>query len=457
MTAISVVIPVYNAQKFLSKCLESILTQTLRDVEIICVDDGSTDESLAILDYYALRDSRIKILTQMNQNAGIARNAGLELAIGDYLFFMDADDILMDNTVLEKIYAIAQKTNSYIVKFKAKAFLDITGEYCPDKVYEGVRLEKNSWNRYLSLEFDIDEILKLCVAPWVGLYKREFLLKAGVRFNANKCCNDRSFNVISILEAGGVFLSDLTVVNHRKSSASLITIRDKYFECHFNSIRIIQKYLETTSCEPVIKRKVLIRELRDIYSFYQKFSKKSKYFYSIYRKIIKFAKSLDLESLLPDIQQEEFYYILISLKKSSSIWSFVTYYSKRFYNQFLYKLVTVLILANVLINNRSKKVVFWGASLWLGDLLSKFPWVKKHIIGIIDMNEEKQKLGFYGLKVFAPSELAELKPELIILSVENNSRLVYNNLRAFLSAKYPEFNLAFNIFGTEFIELCKKR
>ena len=89
---VSVIIPVYNVEKYLGPCLDSILGQTLNNIEVICVDDGSTDRSLDILREYEKRDARVKVLTQPNTNAGAARNKGIQQARGEYLSFLDSDD-----------------------------------------------------------------------------------------------------------------------------------------------------------------------------------------------------------------------------------------------------------------------------------------------------------------------------------------------------------------------------
>ena len=92
MVKVSVIIPVYNNGKYLRLMLDSIIGQSLKEIEIICVDDGSTDESACILQEYAQKDSRMIILTQKNAGAGIARNAGMEAAQGKYLSILDSDD-----------------------------------------------------------------------------------------------------------------------------------------------------------------------------------------------------------------------------------------------------------------------------------------------------------------------------------------------------------------------------
>ena len=94
MVKISVVIPVYNVEKYLEQCLDSVIAQSFEDIEVICVNDGSTDSSLEILKRYADNDSRIKIISQKNKGAGAARNVGIENAAGEYVYFMDSDDYL---------------------------------------------------------------------------------------------------------------------------------------------------------------------------------------------------------------------------------------------------------------------------------------------------------------------------------------------------------------------------
>ena len=99
MALVSVIIPVYNLEKYLKQCLESVVSQTLKDIEILCVNDGSTDSSLEILEEYASRDTRIRIINQENHGAGNARNTGLNIAAGEYLYFLDGDDYIENKTL----------------------------------------------------------------------------------------------------------------------------------------------------------------------------------------------------------------------------------------------------------------------------------------------------------------------------------------------------------------------
>lgn len=96
MPKVSVIVPVYNTEKYLRQCLDSVVNQTLQDIEVICIDDGSTDDSKRILDEYAHRDARILVYSKENGGQSSARNKGMDLAQGDYLYFLDSDDYILD-------------------------------------------------------------------------------------------------------------------------------------------------------------------------------------------------------------------------------------------------------------------------------------------------------------------------------------------------------------------------
>ena len=119
MVKISVIIPVYNDEKFLGECLDSVSNQTLDDIEIICINDGSTDSSLEILNEYST-DKRITIITQTNQGSGIARNNGLDIAQGEYIGFLDADDIYINKQSLEIMFDAAKKHDANMISANLK-------------------------------------------------------------------------------------------------------------------------------------------------------------------------------------------------------------------------------------------------------------------------------------------------------------------------------------------------
>ena len=173
---VSILIPCYNVEKYIRQCMDSVINQTLKEIEIICVDDGSTDNSLTILENYAQRDKRIQIFSQQNLHAGIARNHGLEKASGKYVHFMDSDDLLIDNNVYENLYKIIKsQKNINIIKFKNKAFDDSTNEYTKNDRYELKIVGEKFINNFMDIENDLYILSRLTVTPWSGIYRKEFL------------------------------------------------------------------------------------------------------------------------------------------------------------------------------------------------------------------------------------------------------------------------------------------
>lgn len=122
--AVSVIVPVYNVERWLPECLDSVLSQTMAEFEVLCVDDGSTDGSGAILEEYRRRDARIKVFRQRNAGAGPARNHGLDEASGEYVVFMDPDDYYPSDDVLEKLYKAVKDNACHIAGGRLRQFTD---------------------------------------------------------------------------------------------------------------------------------------------------------------------------------------------------------------------------------------------------------------------------------------------------------------------------------------------
>ena len=128
MPLVSVIIPVYNVEKYLNQCLDSVIAQTLTDIEIICVNDSSTDGSLGILEEYEKKDKRIRVVTQPNSGAGAARNRGLSMASGKYLSFLDSDDFF-EPDMLELAYQKAEEDSADFVVFNSNQYYTDKGKF----------------------------------------------------------------------------------------------------------------------------------------------------------------------------------------------------------------------------------------------------------------------------------------------------------------------------------------
>ncbi|MCD7945954.1 MAG: glycosyltransferase [Clostridiales bacterium] len=210
---VSVIIPVYNVEQYLAQCLDSVLGQTLGSIEVICVDDGSTDSSPAILEQYARQDDRVRVLYQKNQHAGVARNRGLAAAQGDYIIFLDSDDFF-DLEMLEKTTLAAREQNADIVLFGGVRYDDATQEVTKrgDFLHRKLLPEASVFS-----PADVpDTLFALATpAPWCRLYARRFLLKTGLQFQELPNSNDVYFTFSSMALAERITALDADLVYYR--------------------------------------------------------------------------------------------------------------------------------------------------------------------------------------------------------------------------------------------------
>ena len=154
MIKVSVIIPVYNVEKYLKECLDSVVNQTLKDIEIILVDDGSTDSSFSICKEYEQNDSRIKVLTQKNQGAGIARNFAIDEANGEFVMFLDSDDYYPANDILEVLYNKAKENNVLVVGGSFSQIADGVVSSSYKKSFSGYTFEEEKLVKYEDYQFD---------------------------------------------------------------------------------------------------------------------------------------------------------------------------------------------------------------------------------------------------------------------------------------------------------------
>lgn len=291
---ISVIIPVYNAEKYLKDCLDRICRQPLWGIEIVCVDDGSTDGSLELLRKYEKNCPGMKVLCQENQGAGAARNLGLENASGEYVHFLDADDYVADNAY-RVMYEKASAVQADVVKTKAYGVDAETGEMVRHKWYDLSSISKHKFNKVVRFEEMPDDFARnVGVVPWNGIYRREFLLENGIRFNSLVCVNDRSFYHHAIVKAQRILLLPERTVYHRTNiTTSLVGRRAQFFECHFQSYRIIEEQCRDLTEQQ--KATVLSAELSDIFAWYCQFRESETYGAEIRAGMKNFLETLDLE------------------------------------------------------------------------------------------------------------------------------------------------------------------
>lgn len=216
----SIVIPVYNVEPYLHECLNSVLSQTFSDWEAVCVDDGSTDNSLVVLETYASKDSRFRVVTQPNGGLSSARNTGTKAAQGDYVFFLDSDDWLEPNA----LQVLSEHLNGEdLLCFSGRRFFEETNSFnladeLPEKVYHS-GMEYYNENALMHRDFAF-----VCVV--LRVYKRTFLLDNNLWFKEGIFHEDNLFTPLTCYYAKSVGVVNACLYNYRVRSHSITTTAD---------------------------------------------------------------------------------------------------------------------------------------------------------------------------------------------------------------------------------------
>ena len=193
MPKISVIVPVYNVEKYIDRCMESLLNQTLRDIEIILVDDGSLDSSGIRCDYYGDKDKRVRVVHKKNEGLGKARNSGLDIATGEFISFIDSDDFI-ERDMLERLYVEAKDNNADTCYCSYSKYLSNSSSV---NSCEGIKEKKlfkgdNTKEKFLPLmlgalpDYKNDFEISMCV--WRAIYSKKIIDSKNIRF-----CSEREF------------------------------------------------------------------------------------------------------------------------------------------------------------------------------------------------------------------------------------------------------------------------
>lgn len=215
----SIIIPVYNVENYLRDCLDSVLNQSFNDWEAICVNDGSTDGSAAILESYAERDSRFNVISQPNGGLSAARNTGLDAAQGDYVLFLDSDDWLEPNAL--QILS-ESTTNEDLLCFNGRRFFEM------DRKYENAdhlepAVNESGWEYYSQNALCHRNFAFVCVV--LRCYRRSYLLGHGLRFKTGIYHEDNLFTPLACYYADKVKVIPNVLYDYRVRESSIMTSR----------------------------------------------------------------------------------------------------------------------------------------------------------------------------------------------------------------------------------------
>ena len=241
---ISVIIPIYNCEKYIKECLSSLIEQTFKNFEIICINDGSTDNTLKILKEFKKLDNRIFIFNQNNTGPGIARNVGMNKSKGEYLIFLDSDDIFK-KTMLEELYIKIKENDSDVVvcnsqnfeiKKKRKKFYEknylTNDEIIKQKTFSSLDIKKDFFNLFIWW-------------PWDKIFKRKYIENLGIKFQNLKSTEDLFFVASAVIAAKKISYLDKILINHQigiKNSVS--NSREKSWDNFYYALKELKKFIK---------------------------------------------------------------------------------------------------------------------------------------------------------------------------------------------------------------------
>ena len=260
---VSVIIPIHNAEKHLEQCLNSVLAQTEKDIEVICVNDSSTDATQAILENRARLDSRVTVIAANCHCAGAARNLGMEASSGQYLSFLDADDFF-EPEMLEECANILDKTAADIVVYGSWVYDTVTGinrnakrnlrtELVPDKpVFSWRDMPHSIFNAFGNY-------------TWNKLFRSSMVKEHNIRFQEIPRTNDLLFTCISLVEAANITIIDKSFTHYRiNSNTSLQATNDKTPTAFLDAFIALDRYLHDNGLSDVLTNSYLAHLLDGI-------------------------------------------------------------------------------------------------------------------------------------------------------------------------------------------------
>ena len=405
---ISIIIPIYNVEQYLRECLDSILAQTFHNFEIICVNDGSTDASVEILDEYLKKDGRIKIFHQKNSGAGMARNFGLRKAEGKYILFLDSDDYF-EPDLLQELYLRAQKLDADLVVCSSRKvdengnIIEVQNPNMPINL--SLTPMEKPFNRR---DFLYDIFNLLTPVPWNKLIKRSLLKEYNIEFPSLRIYEDICFSHCLVVCANRIVVFNKELINYRFNRiGSHAEKRSKHTIDMVKSCLYLKDFL---------LRKNLFKELKVAYK---------KAFINHLRSEISFCNNEEYQQFIT-----EFEALLPNEWKM---------YDEGLRNDFITSEYLESFIGN-------KKVLLWGASLFIRRILENETKKISNILGIIDNNRAlwNQNVGNY--KIYSPDSISTLNPDCILLTVLSNNELIYDSLKQDLKQNYPKIELLPNIF-----------
>ena len=424
MPKVSIVVPIYNVGKYLKKCVESIINQTLKDIEIICVNDGSTDGSLDILKEFAAKDKRVIIIDKENSGYGHSMNVGIDRAKGEYIGIVESDDF-----VAEEMYELLyNKAKEFDVDFVKSNYYKYSSAPVEKKVEFSLIEDSGYFNKVIS-DFNNKVFLKGDLAHWSGIYKKKFLEGAKIRFleTPGASYQDAGFYLKVFIAADcGYFVENNLYFYRQDNESSSVNDFGKVF-CLCGEYESIEKYLAQRPEKKHFERAVQYKKFAAYMWNYKRIAPEFKITF-ISRMSKEFQIALKQGKLdkkwfsnrewdkLQLIIRFPFMFLLkyknnirVKKNKEKKIMDFEEFFEKVKAQKQIDKLAK---------KYKNKKVVLYGAGKYSRELFEEYDLSKLNIVAIADKSFEKQEnRNFYELNCVAPDDLRQLDYDVILLTV----------------------------------------
>lgn len=324
MAKISVIIPIYNSEKFINKCIDSILNQTLKDIEIICINDGIIDSSWDIIQNYANNDTRFVLIdNKINKKQGYCRNLGLKQASSPYIHFLDSDDWIVDNTFYEAVYdkLISKKLDLYVFNY-----YEYDEQICKlinnekEKKYPFI-CDKNIFNQFI-----------FSGMSWDKVYSKDFLLQHKIFFAEDVYWEDILFNFLLKINAPKMeFTNEKFLAYRLNANSSTTTNIIKIYKDSIKMAKISKAILEKNGIWETYKFAFVLNYLSILcFDILNRVKDKSLVFYFLMQNELKiFFKSLELsEELLKELEKQDkaLYKCYIKLENYSILNGLIFYF-----------------------------------------------------------------------------------------------------------------------------------
>lgn len=399
---VSVIMPVYNVEKYLAECLQSVIGQTLREIEIICVNDGSIDRSPAILEQYALADARVHIITKENTGYGNSMNIGLDQAKGQYVSIVETDDVV-DSSMLKELYSLAVEKDLDVIKTDRRTFVDTDRERVYTELPVLKRNNQDLYGRICNCHEDM-RVFNGYVLITTGLYKREFLDRYHIRFHESPGASyqDNGFWFQTTMHAERLYFLNRAYYNLRRDNPnSSIHSKEKVFcmcdEYDFIRGKIIDAHLD-------IERELLFEQFRCRYANYMATMKRiaSQYLQAFYDRMRQdFSKALrsgDIDPALFNQIQWRYIHTVLTQPEMSREGGLS---------------VSLGIRSHL---EETKEILIYGAGIWgkrVLELLRQNGWDDK-IKGFLVSGESESGMNVEGIEVYPLKEF-DLRADMLVL------------------------------------------